>query len=190
MKFEDHGSQDQNNYLQLKKDKDQATGVFRGEPFVYRKHWLKDASGTRTVLCVPDACPHCAAGNKSSFGFKIAFITKENGAYAAKVWDQGWTVYNQLKDLNADYPLEKTIVKIKRSGTGQDTTYMILPESSGHVVKPETEAAIALIALPDLNPAPQPVHHANSGDGEMKMSDPHWQNQSPPPVMHDADLPF
>ena len=57
---------DAGRFVRLKMDGDSVRGVFRGEPLVYRTHWLQTAEGARSVVCTgkPD-CPHCMAGNSA-----------------------------------------------------------------------------------------------------------------------------
>src|SRR5258706_16459552 len=95
MKFKD-STEGTKNLLKLK-DKDTIRGVFRGEIYDFRQHW----EGNKSFPCPGKTqCDKCAKGDKSSFRFKVNFIIKENGMYIAKVWDQGWTVYQLLKALH------------------------------------------------------------------------------------------
>lgn len=148
MKFkENSGAMDSKNYLRLK-DKESATGVFAGDFYEYRQHWVTNKS----ALCSEDnLCAHCAQGLKSSFRFRINFITKDkDGIYQPMVFEQGWTVYNAMRDLHNEYDLEKHIVKITRSGSGPtDTAYSILPIKNG-TVTPESAKALSKIDLQDL----------------------------------------
>jgi hypothetical protein len=117
MKFKDHSSDsggDKLPYLKIK-DGEKVAGVFKGEIHEFGLIW----EGKKVV-------PIGTTG--SSFRFRINFITKEGASYVAKVMEQGATVYNMLKDLNESYPLEETVVEIRRSGsTKDDTRYSILP---------------------------------------------------------------
>ena len=69
MKFKEAtGAMDSKNYLRLK-DKESAKGLFVGEPYEFRQHWI----GNRSSLCSEDAaCPQCSTGLKSSFRFLTA----------------------------------------------------------------------------------------------------------------------
>lgn len=122
-------------------------GVFRGEPYEFKQHWIND----RSTLCKGEGCEECAAKNKPSFRFRLNFITKEaDNTYVCKIFEQSWKVYQALKGLHeGDYNLEKTIVRIMRNGTGQQTTYMILPVKDSSV-SPQVESILAQIKLHDL----------------------------------------
>lgn len=147
MKFTaEAGSMDSKNYLRLK-DKESAKGLFVGEPYHFRVHWVTN----KTVLCSEDnQCANCNKGIKGSFRFRISFIVKEGANYVAKIFEQGWTVYEALQHLNGDYDLEKHLVKISRSGSGpSDTSYAIIPLPDGKVTPP-LAAKLALIKLHDL----------------------------------------
>lgn len=103
---------------------DSHRGVFRGEPYDFKIHWAQG----HTTPCAGDECTECKAGNKTKFRFRLNFITLENGAYVAKIFEQGAKVYNQLKGLASEYELEGTAVKIQRFGsTKDDTSYSVMP---------------------------------------------------------------
>lgn len=168
------GGIDSKHFVKLKNDKDSIVGIFRGEPHLFRQHWINK----RSFLCSENSeCEHCKSKNKSTFRFRINFITKENNVYVAKVFEQGFTVYGLLKSLHeTDYPLEKTVLRITRSGTGQDTTYTILPIPKGEVT-PELEKMLASVQLHDLGN----LEKTNGSEGP--------QGDTPPPFSED-DIPF
>lgn len=147
-------------------------GVFRGDPHEFRLHWENNKSS----LCTDDTCERCKSGNKSKFRFRLNFLVKENDHYVAKIWEQGWTVYTQLRDLHAsDYDLEKTVVKITRTGSGlNDTIYSVLPlpPPNGLVTK-ELNDKLSQIKLHDLvNLAEStPESHVEPGPGHFTESD-------------------
>jgi len=153
MKFPDIGSTGgvaKKDRLSLK-DGEAVKGVFRGDPHPFRQHWV-DGSST---FCPGKGgnCQLCAAGDKSSFRFRINFVLQENGAWVAKVWEQGWKAYQDLKSLHeSDYDLEKTVVKISRRGSGKnDTAYTVLPVPNG-VLGQKDLAAVSAVPLHDLSP--------------------------------------
>lgn len=168
MKFQEGGggSEEGKTFFKLK-DKESAKVVFRGDPYEYKQHWINQ----RGVICVgSEQCPHCKAGNKPGFRFRINLLMNENGVFVSKIWEQGWTVYNQLKDIHADYDLEKTIVKVARSGSGQnDTSYSILPIPNG-AVSMELNQKLSQVPLQVLQHVPpsnaatpeQPPHPADA----------------------------
>jgi len=154
MKFRDfsksNGGANSKHFVRLEDGKS-ITGVFRGNPFEFYQHWQNN----RSTLCVGRAtCPLCK-DDKASFRFRINFVTSENGAHVAKIFEQGVKVYKKLAALHgADYDLEKTTVRITRSGSGKsDTEYEIVPVKGGELT-PGAEKKIAAIALHNLDNTP------------------------------------
>lgn len=144
MKFESK-SEDTRNFLRLKPG-ESAIGMFRGDPFSFRTHWANN----RSTVCPGSAnCEICQSGNKAKFRFRVNFITKEVDTYVAKIIEQGWTVYDTMRNLNADYDLEKFTVKVTRHGSGMETTYTIIPMPNGQI-NPEKEKQLAQVKLNDL----------------------------------------
>lgn len=183
MKFE-AGQSGENaaDFLKLKGGQT-VKGVFRGEPKSFETHW----TGQFSELCIGVGCPLCAKGDKSKFRFRLNFLMRdEAGGFVAKIWEQGWGVYNQLKDLNVEYPLERTIVTIKRTGDSiNDTSYMILPAKDG-VVNAALEAKLAAIPLVDLTPSQQ--KKSDAADTPKPAPAP---TQQPLPASFDMnDVPF
>ena len=126
------------DFLKLK-DKQTISGVFRGEVLEYYCKW----DGKKSVKCDP-------TDKDSRFRFRVNFIVNENGVLKSYIWEQGPTVYNSLKSVNADYKLESYFMKITRHGsTMNDTEYMIMPVPNG-ALSPEKEKIIASIQLQDL----------------------------------------
>jgi hypothetical protein len=157
MKFKSVNFNGNKNYLKLS-DGESVKGVFRGDPYDFRQHWGQG----RSVLCQDDSCERCAAGETSSFRFRINFVVNENGVYTAKIFEQGATVYGQLKLLHeSDYDLEKMVVTISRHGSNKNNTiYNILPVKNGEI-KNGTLKIISQIKLHDLeHPSPKEGHEA------------------------------
>jgi hypothetical protein len=138
-------------YLSLK-DGESVAVLFRGNPVF---HFVKWENGKAT----PVAENHPEA----QFRFTINALVKENAAWVAKIWDQGTIVYNMLADLNEDYPLEDTVIKITRRGTKTDTTYMILPNKEQP--NPKQLESMKQVELNDLNPG-----HAKKIDDDEVLS--------------------
>jgi hypothetical protein len=123
-------------------------GIFRGDPYEFRIHWVAGAS----TVCTGKDCPSCADSIRSSFRFRINFITNENSNFTAKVWEGGKKVYEMLKALHeSEYNLEKHAMKISRSGSGTDTTYSVIPVANG-TIKPDVEKVLSAIELNKLSP--------------------------------------
>lgn len=185
MKFEVGPSSDNAaDFLKIKGGQT-VRGIFRGEPKTFSTHW----TGQFSELCTGNgSCAHCSKGEKPKFRFRLNFLMPSaDGTISAKIWEQGRGVYNQLRDLNVEYPLESTIVTIKRTGEGvNDTSYTIIPAKDG-AVSPALEAKLAAVALIDLSPvaakpqagaAPAPKHAAAP------------QAAVTPPFDADMDIPF
>lgn len=167
MQFPAKGALGSKNFIKLK-DGESVVVVFQGTPYDFKQHWL---AGKPTLCTALDgACPMCDKKNKPSFRFRINAVVKEGDQYVGKIWEQGWTVYENLIGINTDYPLEKTALKITRRGSGpSDTTYIVVPSP-----QPLNEAALTLIA------AVKPLDLTN-------FESPSKEN-IPPPT--DEDIPF
>lgn len=98
------------------KDQETVSVVVRGNPHEFYSKWENGKSSE-----VPEGTA------KASFRFRINVVLQENGAMTPKIWEQGATVYNALKELHEEYDLTKTVLKIKRDGIGMDTSYSLLP---------------------------------------------------------------
>ncbi len=167
MKFRPKKTEDTRNFLKLK-DGESLTGVFRGDLFEYRLHW---ADNHGSVCPGKDTCTLCATGNKAKFRFRVNFLVKEGSSYVAKIMEQGWTVYELLREMNeTDYDLEKYVMKITRRGEKLDTTYSIIPAPNG-ALSEETEAKLKLVPLNDLGHLAQIDEEPHVGDEPPPLSD-------------------
>ncbi len=123
-------------YLKIEPGKSIA-GVFRGEPLEYA---CKEVN-KKTVVCDP-------SDPNAKFRFKINFVIQQKDlTHRAYVWEQSASVYDTLKKFNEDFPLDKTIVKISRDGSGLKTKYSILPNGNKFQVSPELDAALSGVTL-------------------------------------------
>lgn len=114
-------------------------GIFRGVPYIFYSKW----DGQKSI-------PSQKGQEGAKFRFKINFVMSENGLWSAKIWEQGYSVYDQLKSLNQEYPLEKTIVTIKRQGEGLKTSYLILPAKEG-AISPDVASLLEKVKLHDFS---------------------------------------
>lgn len=149
------------DFIRLK-DGDSVRGVFRGDPFVFRQHWV----GQSTIRCPDnDTCERCKAGEKPAFRFKLNFIVKENDQLAVKVLEQGWKLYQALNDLQAGgWDLEKNFVVIKRTGKGKnDTVYSANPVPNG-TLGPEGLKSVEALTLTNFSEQPQREPGEDSDD--------------------------
>ena len=116
MKFRDDLPEpDTGKFLKLK-DGESVAGVFRGEPYIFYNKWVNG----KTQL-VEEGCPD------GKMRFRLNFVVNEPTGLVVKIFENGRTVYDQLKEINDEYDLEKTIIKISRKGEKLETTYTILP---------------------------------------------------------------
>lgn len=135
------------NFLKLT-DGDSVRGVFRGNPSEFKQHWV-DNKSIHCGSTENSPCELCKKGDRPNFRFRINFIMNENGVFSSKIFEQGAKVYRALQALHQDYNLEKTTVKITRSGTGTKTSYSILPTPNGNL-SPDLETKISQVPLKDL----------------------------------------
>lgn len=149
------------NFMKLE-DGQRVKGVFRGDPKIFRTHWI----GGRSHLCTGrDTCEHCKAGDKSKFRFLINFVSKVDGVWMAKVFEQGYGVYKDLKEMHEnDYDLENTCITLSRSGKGTDTRYSIIPTKNNGDLKPADFKALGAVPL-------NPLSDDAAGDTEASDAD-------------------
>lgn len=169
MEFPAKNSLSSKDFIKLK-DGEFIEVIFRGTPFDFKQHWI----GNKPSLCSQDGlCETCKKGTKPAFRFRIHAVIKENNNYIAKIWEQGWTVYESLIGINSDYPLEKTWLKLTRKGTDKnDTTYIVVPRPKNTSITDEQEKIFQSLKYPELN---------NFEASEVKEN---------PPSLTDDDIPF
>lgn len=163
------GGNDRGLYIKLD-DGQKIQGVFRGDPSIFRTHWF--GKGKLPVKCVgKETCEHCSGGNEPKFRFAINFVMKEDGVWVAKIFEQGYLLFKDMKALHeGDYNLEETMVSITRSGTELDTEYKILPTKNNGGLTAKDFKAIAAIPLNPLK--------GDAGESET------------PPAHTEDDIPF
>lgn len=143
------GSGGGGTFLKLK-DGDRLKGVFRGDPAIFRQHFIK--AEMKSYLCEGKAtCEHCKAGDKAKFRFAINFLTQEEGVWVAKVFEQGYGTYLELKEMHeSEYDLPTTCVMLSRSGEGTDTRYRVTPAKDNGGLKEADIKKLDAIPLNDL----------------------------------------
>lgn len=136
------------SFLKLN-DKEEVTGIFRGEIHTFRRHWT---SSNRSQECTGENCPLCKADpeNYPAFRFRINFVSNRDGQWFAKIFEGGGELYDSLTNLDRKFDLTKTIVEITRRGLKQNTKYDILPLVN-HVLTKEMEAKIKSVSLLHLS---------------------------------------
>jgi hypothetical protein len=144
-------------------------GVFMGDPHIFRVHWV----GGRSSLCQgKESCENCKAGDKAKFRFRLNFLTKVDAVWQAKVFEQSYSTYLELKEMHESaYSLPTTLVTVSRTGEGTETRYRVLPVKDNGGLKAEHFKKLALIPLNELSdkadeeaPAAESAEGGDSGD--------------------------
>lgn len=131
------------------KDGEEVVGVCQGEPHVHYNHW--DNANKRSTVCIGEDCKLCAGGDKKKFRFRLNMIVKGTAGLEPKILEGGWKLYNALGEINVEYPLEKTYIKVKRTGkTMNDTVYTVLPSKA--LLSDETKKMMETMELLPLDP--------------------------------------
>lgn len=145
----DGGGVSSKDFIRLK-DGDSVEGVFAGEPIDYKAHFkLGVCGGASCLICAQKGAP------KAAFKFRINFIIKENGALVAKIFEQGWTVYEALAALNEEYEkseadMSRQKFRISRKGSGvEDTAYYVVAIPKGELPD-EVFEMVKMVPLQDL----------------------------------------
>lgn len=116
--------------------------------------------GGEKVNCVFAGTPHYFISTKfktqGAHRFRVNVVVKENGAFTAKIWEQGMRVSGQLKTLNdtikaLDQKLSEKVCEIARFGSTQDDTSYTISLSPVKLTV-EDLAAISAVKLNDLAP--------------------------------------
>ena len=139
----------QTNILKLKPG-EEIKGLFRGNSFKFFQHWIPGQK--QPILCGKtngDHCFQCEQGAKVTPRFKVNFLLNENGKIKPMIFEQGMGTLRDLAALNEMTPLDKSYVKIRRTGSGKDTRYPIIILQQ---VAPDVLKKIESIKLFDLKP--------------------------------------
>ena len=137
------------NFVKLN-DGQEITGVFRGVPHTFRRHW----EGNRGSECIGAECPLCKAESEKkepkrpAFRFRINLLTSAEGKYAPKIFEGGGELYDELSSLDKKFNLAQTPVTITRRGTGTNTRYSIIPLPHMPVSKEMDKQISAVTLLP------------------------------------------
>jgi hypothetical protein len=137
------------NFIRLK-DREEITGVFRGEIQETWTHWVN----RRPIECVGEGCQTCVAAPqaKARFRFRVNLVTSKDGKYVAKIFESGGETYDAFAAWGAKFDLTKMIVDIQRVGSGQDDTKYVLMPRVDKPITPEMEAQISAVTLIPLKP--------------------------------------
>lgn len=153
-------------------DKEKVQGVFRGNPKIFKTHW----NGKFGELCPESAglgtCARCSNDEKSKFRFRINFITRQDGKWIAKVFENSYGTYQDIKALHeGEYNLEETCVTISRTGKGlNDTRYQVMPSKGNGGLTPDDFRAFLGIKLHDLSVDGKAPTPSSSAEGDVPSS--------------------
>lgn len=92
------------------------TAVLRGDIHTSYVKWT-DGKAERVVEGTPGAKPR----------FSVNAVVAEGGRLVARTWEFGMLVHEALSEINQEYALDRTKIKITRKGMGLDTEYKIIP---------------------------------------------------------------
>lgn len=145
------------NFLSLN-DKEEVTGLFRGEIYTFKRHWVSN----RGTECIGEGCHFCRDDDEynatekdnskrrfPAFRFRVNFVTTKDGQWVAKIFEGGGETYDLLSSLDKKFDLAKTVVDIARRGLKQNTKYDILPRVDQPLTKEMSSKinAVPLLAL-------------------------------------------
>lgn len=159
------------NYFLKLKDKESIRGVFVGEVHHFYIKWVGNKSVEATEND-PDG----------KVRFRCNFIAPaSDGVLAVKVWDFPYSVFIQIKGINAEYPLEKTKVKITRLGSGTETQYQIMPLlGQKDILTDEQLSAIKSLQL----------HQLDKKSKKTESDSFNFQDAPPFPSEYESEIPF
>ena len=115
--------------FKLSEDK-QLIKFLQDSPFAtYEQHWINDAKGKKSFICIGDDCPLCdILGDKprGKFLFNVLALSEEEPK--VQVLTAPPSLFRLIKDAHEDErhgPLDKEYYEISRSGTGPKTQYKL-----------------------------------------------------------------
>ena len=125
------------SFLRLKDGESQYV-IFMGE--LYEFFQTFDQTKMKATV-VPEGT------HKAQFRFRINAVIKVSpDKYEPRIFENGATVYNTLKELDTEYDgLESVIIKLTRKGVGLDTEYQLIPLRQE--ISPQTKALLAKLPL-------------------------------------------
>lgn len=86
----------------------------------------------------------------AKFRFRVNMAVKDGDQWTLKVLENGSMLYEALFTLNKEYPLEETIITIKRKGSSvNDTKYTPMPSNKVKLTKDDA-AVLAKLEPHDL----------------------------------------
>lgn len=153
-------------YLKFK-DGESKSLAFKGEIFEFYQKWPK--GGQKEIFDKP------TPGASSRFRVNVVELGKPT--LEAKIWEFPVSVYNKLADINSEYPIETTTIKITKQVVREKTEWLLLP-----LLKTQLPQGLNAVDLHILNnrPIQKPEAQPNGWDGY----------NVPMPDESDEPLPF
>lgn len=134
-------------------DGESKRGIVRGEIYEFFSRWV---GGKSFVV------PMGEDGAKPKF--RVNIITEVDGVLNSQIWEFGIMIYQQLAEIAEDVDITTIKLKIKRHGTGTDTTYVVLPAAGDEAkISPKQMAAIDAVPLKILEHKPEVVEERAEG---------------------------
>lgn len=151
------------------KDGQHISGVIVGDPIFYRQIWNKGEE--KQILPI--------SNTKGSKRFRFNFLTWKNDAWVPMILENGPRLYAQIEEENSMRPIEHSVVKISRKGSGfSDTSYDLRFVQE---VPAEKRAELAAVQLLDLDPTPK---------AKQNEAPPHTDSDREQPSFTEDDIPF
>lgn len=149
------------------KDGQSVVGIFAGDPIFFRQVWKQGEE--KRILPM--------TASEGARRFRMNFLVKKNGEWSPMILENGPMLYSQIEEENSMRPLEHSVVKLSRKGSGLDTRWDLRFVQE---VPEDARGDLAKIKLLDLDP------HA----GRKEENPPAHGDNDAQSVMTEDDIPF
>lgn len=140
-------------------------GVLRGAPVFFKQVWNE---GEEKQVFSMD---HQGGAKR----FRMNFLTYSDGQWSALILENGPRLYAQIEEENSMRPIENSVVKLTRNGSGKNTTWDLRFVKE---VPEEARAVLDNVELLDLNPFGSKENHSSNSMGSEQ------------PSFTESDVPF
>lgn len=164
---------DSNSIIKLKKDGDSISGLFAGQSVQFHQHWVDGQK--LPIPCKRDIskqCALCDQGHKHTFRFRINMLVSINKKLTPMIFENGWTVLQDLISINKHAPLDRYQVTIVKNISNGRHSYTIIPKAE---LKEEQLVKIRQVPLLDLA--------INYGDAKIEQKKASELSSTPQPWM-------
>lgn len=132
--------------------------------------YFKKCFGKDTVYKTTDEVD----GAKFRFRSNVAWFETMNSAPEVKIFESGTQVYKELQNLHQDWPVDETVFKVQKTGTGMQTTYRVVPVRK---LAPDYIAKLQQMEKKDIDPNKD---KSFEGAGAMPEPPPGFSDNAPP----------